>query len=58
MPLQNKQEHGFILAMARELLVHNPDIKTVDQAISMASDLISQSHTHTNENSDGRMARR
>ncbi len=58
MPLQNKTEHGFILAMARELLVHNPDVKTVDQAISMASDLVSQSHTHTNEKTDGRMARR
>ena len=43
--------------MARELLVHNPEVKTVEQAMVLATDLITQSHTHS-ENSDGPMDRR
>lgn len=48
----NKQEQGFILAMARELLVHNPNVKSVEQAINMAKELISQSHTHMEKQND------
>jgi|TARA_R110000782_G_scaffold227524_1_gene314259 hypothetical protein len=57
MPLQNKHQQGFILAMARELLVHNPEVKTVEQAMVLATDLITQSHTHS-ENSDDTVAKR
>ena len=43
--------------MARELLVHNPEVKTVEQAMVLATDLITHTHTHS-ENSDGPMDRR
>tara|TARA_R110000764_G_scaffold201360_2_gene286582 strand:+ start:1269 stop:1442 length:174 start_codon:yes stop_codon:yes gene_type:complete len=56
MPLQNKHQQGFILAMARELLVHNPEVKTVEQAMVLATDLITHTHTHT-ENLDGSVDR-
>jgi len=35
-------EIGFIKAMARELLVHRPDVKDADQAIEIAQELLSK----------------
>tara|TARA_R110002020_G_scaffold465150_1_gene686385 strand:- start:1635 stop:1811 length:177 start_codon:yes stop_codon:yes gene_type:complete len=57
MPLMNGNEIGFIRAMARELLVHRQDIKDVDEAVAIASELIDQtpiSHTHNGDRYDRR----
>ena len=47
-------EIGFIKAMARELLVHRTDLKDVNEAIEIASELIDLTHTHTVDRHDER----
>jgi|TARA_B100000959_G_C14842991_1_gene566855 hypothetical protein len=34
----DRQRHGFMRAVARELLVYNPDIQGIDQAITLAEE--------------------
>jgi len=59
MDLNDRHSKGFVRAMARELLVHNPKIKDVDDALCIAEELLmktqdySTSHTHMNK--DGRL---
>jgi len=54
--LNDRQHVGFIRAMARECLAHNPKITTVDEAILLAEELLMKTyvsssvcstHTHT-----------
>ena len=40
--MDEKQQEGFVRAMARELLVHNQKVHTVDDAIWMAQELLSK----------------
>ena len=49
--MNERSEAGFVRAMARELLVHNPNVETVANAISLATELINstQTHTHTGQ---------
>ena len=44
--MNERSEAGFVRAMARELLVHNPNVKTVATAISLATELINLTKTH------------
>jgi hypothetical protein len=50
----DKASLGFIRAMARELLVHRTDLKDVNEAIEIASELIDLTHTHTVTGNDRR----
>lgn len=45
--MNDRSEAGFVRAMARELLVYNPSVKTVADAISLATELIHSTKTHT-----------
>jgi len=54
-----QKREGFIRAMSRELLVHNPKINDVDDAIWLAEELLAKtpvpsnaSHTH-GDDTDG-----
>ena len=56
MNLNDRQHVGFIRAMAREMLAHNPNITKVDDAILIAEELLMKTyvsssacstHTHT-----------
>ena len=40
MELYGKQHRGYVRAMARELLVHNPTINDVDEALHLAEELL------------------
>ena len=40
MNLNDKQHVGFVRAMAREVLAHNPNITTVDDAIVLAGGVV------------------
>ena len=40
MELYGKQHRGYVRAMARELLVHNPNINDVDDALCLAEELL------------------
>ena len=55
MDLSDRNSKGFVRAMARELLVHNLNIKGVDDAIHIAIELLQKtdyqtSHTHDDNN--------
>ena len=60
MALYDKQHRGFVKAMARELLVHNPNINSVDDALALAEELlgktihVSDTHTLSEDNGLGR----
>ena len=61
MELYGKQHRGYVRAMARELLVHNPTINDVDAALHLAEELLGkaapeddcQSNPTHGDNSDG-----
>ena len=56
--LLDKGAKGFIRAMARELLVHNPNIKDVDDAIDIAVELLQKTDyqtSHSHDGNDGRV---
>ena len=62
MELYGKQHRGYVRAMARELLVHNPTINDVDDALCLAEELLGKTvyieeddcqHTHTHGETDG-----
>ena len=61
MELYGKQHRGYVRAMARELLVHNPTINDVDEALHLAEELLGktaheddcQSNPTHGDNSDG-----
>ena len=40
MEMYGKQHRGYVRAMARELLVHNPHINDVDVALHLAEELL------------------
>ena len=45
MNAHDKQREGFIRAVARELLVHNPKIDSVDDALWLAEELLAKTPT-------------
>ena len=51
MNLNDKQHVGFVRAMAREVLAHNPNIKTVDDAIVLAEELLVKTHVSSSVSS-------
>ena len=48
MTSHDKQRDGWIRAMSRELLVHNPKINDVDDAIWLAEELLAKTHISSN----------
>lgn len=34
----DRQRHGFMRAVARELLIYNPNVQDIDQAINLAEE--------------------
>jgi hypothetical protein len=58
MDLSNNTSRGFIRAMARELLVHNPKIRDVNDAIDIAVELLQKTDyqtSHSHDGNDGRV---
>ena len=49
MNLNDRQHRGFVRAMAREVLAHNPNIITVDDAIILAEELLLKTHVSSSD---------
>ena len=47
--LNTKQSRGFVRAMARELLAHNSDINSVDDAIFISEELLMKTYSSTTD---------
>ena len=49
-PASHSQRHGFMRAFARELLVHNPTVQNIDEALRLAEEFTQKvwEDDHTN----------